>query len=248
MTDQPRIRLREIVERDWDGQASPGSAGYRLTRMFREEVSEAIIAFVLVECDEADADVRLSQRARGAKDRSGSSSRRSRCTCSIRSTQSWDALLLHAATDVVVRAEREGGSAEPWSTWNITAYRHPLSAGLPLVGRWLDMPLQPLPGDLYTPQHALECVGLVRADDRLARVTKAKGSCTCRRARADIRSRPSIRTHTGVGQRRRHAVSARAGGLHVDVDAVIQNAIVKMRFCGIAFRYCFRLPITAPAG
>ena len=31
--------------------------------------------------------------------------------------------------DVVVRAENEeGGLAEPWSTWNITIYRHPLSA------------------------------------------------------------------------------------------------------------------------
>ena len=65
--------------------------------------------------------------------------------------KSWDALILQAATDVVVRAEREGGLAEPWSTWNITTYRHPLSASLPLVARWLDMPLQTLPGDLYTP-------------------------------------------------------------------------------------------------
>jgi penicillin G amidase len=65
--------------------------------------------------------------------------------------ESWDDLLLNAATNVVVRAQREGGLEEPWSTWNVTAYRHPLSAGLPFVGRWLDMPLQPLPGDLYTP-------------------------------------------------------------------------------------------------
>src|SRR6185436_13885104 len=55
VTDQPRIRLREIVERDWDGKAAPGSAGYRLTRMFREEVSDEVIAFLLIECDEADA-------------------------------------------------------------------------------------------------------------------------------------------------------------------------------------------------
>ncbi|HVQ14362.1 MAG TPA: penicillin acylase family protein, partial [Vicinamibacterales bacterium] len=54
VTDQPRIRLREIVERDWDGKASPGSAGYRLTRMFREEVTDSIIAFLLIECNEAD--------------------------------------------------------------------------------------------------------------------------------------------------------------------------------------------------
>ena len=37
----------------------PAHAGYRLTRMFREEVSDAVIAFVLSECYEADAVLRL---------------------------------------------------------------------------------------------------------------------------------------------------------------------------------------------
>ena len=63
----------------------------------------------------------------------------------------WDALILSAGSEVVERAEREGGLEEPWSRWNITTYRHPLSSGLPFVGRWLDMPVQALPGDLYTP-------------------------------------------------------------------------------------------------
>ena len=150
VTDQPRIRLREIVERDWDGRASPGSAGYRLTRMFREEVSEAVIAFVLSECNAADPmfDYRNVRRREGPIWKLVSEK-----PMHLLDPQypSWDALLLNAATSVVVRAEREGGLAEPWSTWNVTAYRHPLSASLPFVGRWLDMPLQQLPGDLYTP-------------------------------------------------------------------------------------------------
>jgi len=150
VTDQPRIRLREIVERDWDGHASPGSAGYRLTRMFREEVSKEVIAFVLVECYEADAtfDYRSVRRREGPIWKLVSERPMHLLDPHY---ASWDELLLSAATGAVVRAEREGGLAEPWSTWNITAYRHPLSAGLPLVRRWLDMPVQPLPGDLYTP-------------------------------------------------------------------------------------------------
>jgi penicillin amidase len=150
VTDQPRIRLREIVERDWDGRASPGSAGYRLTRMFREEVSEEVIAFVLAECIAADPmfDYRNVRRREGPIWKLVSERPMHLLDPHY---PSWDALLLNAATNVVVRAEREGGLAEPWSTWNVTAYRHPLSAGLPFVGRWLDMPLQPLPGDLYTP-------------------------------------------------------------------------------------------------
>jgi penicillin amidase len=150
VTDQPRIRLREIVERDWDGQASPGSAGYRLTRMFREEVSDAVIAFVLVECTEADPafDYRTVRRREGPIWKLVSE--RPMHLLDPRYA-SWDELILEAANEVVTRAEREGGLEEPWSRWNVTTYRHPLSAGLPFAGRWLDMPVQPLPGDLYTP-------------------------------------------------------------------------------------------------
>jgi penicillin amidase len=150
VTDQPRIRLREIVERDWDGKASPGSAGYRLTRMFREEVTESIISFLLIECNEADAtfDYRNVRRREGPIWKLVSQRPMHLLDPEY---ENWDELILQAATDVVVRAEREGGLEEPWSTWNLTTYRHPLSASLPLVDRWLDMPRQTLPGDLYTP-------------------------------------------------------------------------------------------------
>ena len=39
-----------------------------------------------------------------------------------------------------------------WSDYNVIAFRHPLSAALPFVGRWLDMPAADMPGDLFTPR------------------------------------------------------------------------------------------------
>ena len=39
----------------WSGKAAADSAAYRLTRTFRDIVSERVIDFVLVECYEADA-------------------------------------------------------------------------------------------------------------------------------------------------------------------------------------------------
>jgi penicillin amidase len=63
----------------------------------------------------------------------------------------WDDLLVAAVDRVIARADLEGGLSEPWSRSNITAYRHPLSAGIPIVGSRLDMPLQAINGDLYTP-------------------------------------------------------------------------------------------------
>src|SRR5688500_7692202 len=45
-----RARFRDIVSRTWTGQASADSTAYRLTPMFREEVSDRVIASVLSEC------------------------------------------------------------------------------------------------------------------------------------------------------------------------------------------------------
>jgi penicillin amidase len=148
--DGARDRLRDLVEREWNGRASPDSAGYRLTRMFREEVSEAVMEFALIECLEADPlfDFRILRRREGPIWKLVSER-----PMHLLDPQheSWEAFLLQSIDDVIERAEREGGLAEPWSRWNLTAYRHPLSAALPFVGRLLDMPQEPLAGDLYTP-------------------------------------------------------------------------------------------------
>src|SRR6185436_331843 len=52
--DAARARFREIVEKDWTGEASPDSAAYRLTRMFGDQVIERITSLVLAGCCEAD--------------------------------------------------------------------------------------------------------------------------------------------------------------------------------------------------
>jgi penicillin amidase len=63
----------------------------------------------------------------------------------------WNALLVAAVDRVIARADADGGLSEPWSRSNVTAYRHPLSSSIPIIGGRLDMPLQPMSGDLYTP-------------------------------------------------------------------------------------------------
>ena len=39
-----------------------------------------------------------------------------------------------------------------WGAQNTLAMRHPLSHAVPLIGRWLDMPAQPLSGDSFMPR------------------------------------------------------------------------------------------------
>jgi penicillin G amidase len=146
-----RARFREIVEHTWSGKASATSAGYRLTRMFREQTSEMIIAFVLVECYEADSafDYRTVRRREGPL--WALVSHKPMHLLDPRYAN-WDQLLLAAVDAVIKRAEDAGGLSAPWSRDNETSYRHPLSSGLSVLGRWLDMPQRPLDGDLYTPR------------------------------------------------------------------------------------------------
>jgi penicillin amidase len=147
-----RARFRELVEHGWDGKASPGSVGYRLTRMFRDQVSERVMAFVLAECYEADwsFDHTTLRRREGPIWKLATEQ-----PMHLLDPQfaSWDDLFGAAVDTVVERATADGDlEGRVWSEFNVTAYRHPLSAGIPIVGRWLDMPAGTLPGDLFTPR------------------------------------------------------------------------------------------------
>ena len=150
--DRDRARFRDIVNRTWTGHASTDSTSYRLTRMFREEVSDRVIGFVLSECYEADVtfDHITLRRREGPLWKMVTEQ-----PIHLLDPQyvSWNDLLVDAVDVVIERATRDGDLAgRAWSEYNATVYRHPLSAGLPLFGRWLDMPRQPLPGDLFTPR------------------------------------------------------------------------------------------------
>ena len=161
-----RALFRDIVAGGWSGQATPDSAAYRLTRAFREVVSERVIAFVLSECYEADPlfDYRTVRR-------------RDASIWTLVTEQprhlldpqyaTWGEMLLAAVDATLEQVMRDRGGTlrdRIWSEANVTAYRHPLSGAIPLIGRWLDMPTVALPGDLYTPRvHS----GAIGASERM---------------------------------------------------------------------------------
>jgi penicillin amidase len=149
-----RALIRDLLVEGWSDPLTPDSVGYRLTRTFRDIVSERVMAFVLAECYEADASFDYTNVRR-----------RDAAIYELVSSQplhlldprydNWQQMLLDALDATVERATdgRSGGLRDrKWSEFNIVEYRHPLSAGIPLFGRWLDMPRVDLPGDLYTPR------------------------------------------------------------------------------------------------
>jgi len=152
--DAARGRFREIVEKDWTGEASPDSAAYLLTRMFRDQVMERVTSFVLADCYEADPsfDYTWIRRREGAIWKLVTD----RPTHLLNPRYgSWSDLLT-ASIDALIQDAMENNSGDlarrKWSDYNVIRFRHPLSGSLPFVSRWLDMPEAKLPGDAFTPR------------------------------------------------------------------------------------------------
>lgn len=148
-----RAELRAIVDQKWTGRVTADSAAYLLTRLFRERASERVFGFVLTECYEADPafDYRNVRLREGPiwKLVTGQPAH-----LLDPAFETWHALLLASIDETIARIHRDFGRTlgdRRWDEFNVTSYRHPLSAALPMLGRWLDMPMVPLDGDLYTP-------------------------------------------------------------------------------------------------
>ncbi len=138
----------------WSGKASIDSVDYRLTRAFRLNVIEAVLApwqdlvkrrfndFELPSAQGYEAAVWAMIEARPPH-------------LLDRQYADWNALLVAAAE----RVERELGqqpggiAARNWGERNTSNIHHPLSGALPgFLARRLDMPRQPLPGDNNMPR------------------------------------------------------------------------------------------------
>ena len=157
--DPQRAMLKVILETGWSGHAAPDSAAYRLTREFREVVSARVIAFVLLECYEADPSFDYTTvRRRDApiwklvKEQPQHLLEPQYATWTEMLLDTVDATIEQAMRDRSGNLRRGDLRDRIWSEYNVTAYRHPLSGAVPFIGRWLDMPAAALPGDLYTPR------------------------------------------------------------------------------------------------
>jgi penicillin amidase len=161
-----RAQFQDIVANGWSGQASADSVAYRLTRNFRDIVSERITEFVLSECIDADPTFDYTAiRRREAPLWTLASEQPQHLLDPQYAT--WGDLLTSAVDETIAKAMAgHSGTLRDrvWSEFNPVAYRHPLSAGIPLVGQLLDMPSVPLPGDLYTPRMHW---GAVAASERM---------------------------------------------------------------------------------
>ena len=148
----PRAEARRLL-RDWDGRASVGSVAYRLVRGFRSTVAVDLFDALTERCRVVDPEFRY-----------GRIGQREGPLWALVSAQpahlldprhgTWDRQFLASFDRLLADLTRDGEplASKTWGLRNTAAIRHPLSLALPQLGRWLDMPPDPLPGDDNMPR------------------------------------------------------------------------------------------------
>lgn len=146
-----RAALRAELEQ-WQGRAVPGSVAYRLVRAFRLFLHDAVFGALTADAQALDPDFRFDlPQAEQALWRLATE--RPPHLLDTR-YESWREQLLVVADRVAEYFwdDQAGFSEATWGAYNRLRMQHPLSLALPWLGRWLDMPAQPLPGDSHMPR------------------------------------------------------------------------------------------------
>lgn len=147
-----RAALRDYVQK-WEGRASIDATSYPIVRRFRLAVYSRVFPAVFASCLEADPQMRWNQLL--LEPALWTLIREKPMHLLDRQYASWDALLVAAVDDTIKELDRTGVrlAYATWGRQNAAEIRHPLSYTLPSFLRpWLDMPREPLPGDVDMPR------------------------------------------------------------------------------------------------
>jgi len=146
-----RAELRRLAG-TWEGRAAVDAVSYRIVREFRQAVRALVCAPIFAACQEAMPE--FEWRRFNLEPALRSILREQPLHLLDPRFARWDDLLV-AAVDDTIAAIAKSGLPLPAGTWgqrNRARIRHPFSGALPFIGRWLDLPADPLPGDNDMPR------------------------------------------------------------------------------------------------
>ena len=152
--DPSLAEYRDLVE-DWIPRAAPESVGYRLVRAFRLEAERRLFHALMSPVRAAygdDVELRVSNQFEGSL---WAAVTAQPMHLLPRNYDSWKQFLIAAAKQNIdwFESNFDGPISErTWGERNAASIRHPLSRGIPVLGRYLDMPADPLNGDLDMPK------------------------------------------------------------------------------------------------
>jgi penicillin amidase len=137
---------------NWQGRASADSVSYRLVRAFRVATASLALEPVFASCYETMPD--FSWRRFNYEPALWKLLEEKPLHFLPPTFANWDDLLVAAADRVVAQLDKEGIAVEraTWGARNRAAISHPLGRALPgVLGSWLNLPADPLPGDADMP-------------------------------------------------------------------------------------------------
>jgi penicillin amidase len=148
-----RQEFKRLVESTWTGRASSDSVAYRLVRTFRTTFVRDVMTTLTRPALKIDPTFDYTRSFRGEGPVWQLVSERPIHLLDPKYA-SWDEWML-AAVDMSITELTAGGAELAKQTWgdaNRGLILHPLASAIPWVGTRMNMPLDPLPGDVYTPR------------------------------------------------------------------------------------------------
>lgn len=147
-----RAEFRQLADTSWNGRADPASVGYRLVRTFRAALARQVFGAITAPAKRADPDFDYARTLRSEGPLWQLVTERPVHLLDPKFA-SWDAALVGAVDDAIEELTANGKLAErSWGEINRAIVAHPLGSAVPLAGRWLNMPSDALPGDIYAPR------------------------------------------------------------------------------------------------
>jgi len=143
----------EAVVAAWSGHAAIDDAGYRLLREFERGISRRAFEMLTVGARARWPDFRWRTPERFTEVAWRLVGERPLHLLDPRFAD-WDAWLADVAMEVVRKLPDQCADVAGcgWGRVNRARIQHPLSAALPFLSFWLDMPAEPLPGDWSMPR------------------------------------------------------------------------------------------------
>jgi penicillin amidase len=149
-----RTEMLRLLKDNWSGHASVDSAGYRITRAYMYALYDLLFANANAELAKVDAKASMASIT----------SRWPVVLARLLDRQpagwlppqyaSWQALQLAAADRVIADLTKDGQplAAATWGQRNTAASAHPMASALPVLGKWLKVAPDMLPGDSHMPR------------------------------------------------------------------------------------------------
>ncbi len=152
--DDPLLAEYRALAENWLPRAAASSVGYRLVRSFRLETEKLVWDAIMAPVREVygdDLDTWRSPQFETALWQLVSERPEHLLPADF---DSWEALLVAAVRNSISYYDECYGSPlteRSWGERNTARIQHPLSLAVPALSRWLDMPREPLNGDVDLP-------------------------------------------------------------------------------------------------